>query len=331
MARLLDDEGPSEYLENTTTPPITAVPFTMACWFNGDDDTKRHNLMDISSGDGSNYIYLAATEAITHNNVMRLRIRGATAFNVQTTARWSELGSGHGVWQHACGTGGTGNNDWACFLNGTNKETSTASATPASLSQLALGRRQAAAPSAYLSGSIAEAAIYNVVLSDSEIAALASGFSPLLIRPQSIVAYWPLVRNDNDLVGTWNLTAFNTPSFSDHPGTIYPTKPNVVSFASKQLKDFSGFETGGFDEVTVGGSPTLITDSPKPFTTAETYVAQLDADDTITTRRFNPVSDYVWGFYARFDTLVPDPAVDFMKATTNSIRLRLMWKTGLLS
>jgi hypothetical protein len=61
---------------------------------------------------------------------------------------------------------------------------------------------------------------------------LAAGFSPLFVRPQSLVAYWPLIRdNDNDIVGGYDMTAYNTPTVAAHPPVIYPVSPHVTYFA----------------------------------------------------------------------------------------------------
>ena len=53
----------------------------------------------------------------------------------------------------------------------------------------------------YCDGSLAEAAIWNAALSDAEVAALATGVSPLLVRPGSLVFYAPLARDLLDRVG----------------------------------------------------------------------------------------------------------------------------------
>ena len=52
-------------------------------------------------------------------------------------------------------------------------------------------------------------------------------------------------------------------------------------------------------------------------------MVRLDTGDSITSRQFAPSADYVWGFYIRFSNLDPDPAADFMRSTSVSIRLRL--------
>lgn len=70
-------------------------------------------------------------------------------------------------------------------------------------------------------GSIAEIAIWSAVLNADEISSLDDGFSPKLIRPQSLIHHWSLVRNTNDIVGGENFTANNT-TIDEHPRIILP-------------------------------------------------------------------------------------------------------------
>jgi hypothetical protein len=80
-----------------------------------------------------------------------------------------------------------------------------------------------------LDGRIGEAAIWNVALNQAECEALAAGFSPLFIRPASLVNYWDMVLNADPLVdrmGNDNLTATNTPTQAgNHPPIIMPRAP----------------------------------------------------------------------------------------------------------
>ena len=73
---------------------------------------------------------------------------------------------------------------------------------------------------------------WDAALTDDEVAALAAGHSPLLIRPASLVAYWPLGGlsgdHDRDIVGGYDLTAYNSPTWADHPPVIYPSGGRVV-------------------------------------------------------------------------------------------------------
>lgn len=82
------------------------------------------------------------------------------------------------------------------------------------------------------SARIAEAAIWSIALSDAEVASLAKGYCPLLVRPESLVAYYPLGgmwgANDYDRwKRAYDLTPYpaapNAPTWADHPpGIIYP-------------------------------------------------------------------------------------------------------------
>jgi hypothetical protein len=72
-------------------------------------------------------------------------------------------------------------------------------------------------------GLYAHAAIWSAALTAAEVAAMASGASPLLIRPASLVAYWPLRglacdRPEPGLVRNLGLTVVGTAWSPDPPG-----------------------------------------------------------------------------------------------------------------
>lgn len=79
----------------------------------------------------------------------------------------------------------------------------------------------------YHSGTAAEAAIWNAQLSEGELIALTNGYSPLEIRPASLVAYYPLGGHygQYDLdrwKNRYDLTPTGSPTWADHPRVIYP-------------------------------------------------------------------------------------------------------------
>ena len=81
-----------------------------------------------------------------------------------------------------------------------------------------------------MDGYMAEAAVWNVALTSAEVSVLSKGYSPLLVRPQSIVSYWPLIGRTSpeiDLVGGYGMTLVNAPTTAAHPRIIYPTSPQV--------------------------------------------------------------------------------------------------------
>ena len=85
-------------------------------------------------------------------------------------------------------------------------------------------------PAYIVSGSVAEVAVWQSTLTDAEIAILHLGFSPLFVRPQSLVAYWQLVGRTSpeiDRVGGYDMTVTNGPIAAAHPPVMYPVSPQI--------------------------------------------------------------------------------------------------------
>lgn len=220
MARLFDD-GSTQYLIRNTAI-VTAYPFTMACWANTNDDTLgNQGLMSIADKDAADQIWeLRFTKTGAPIRPVRFRtVNGGSAENCDTSTEWT--GS---AWHHACAVG-TSSTSRTVYLNGAGAVTVTTDITPANLDRNAIGNTANSALSIPMSGAIAEAAIWSIALAAAEVAQLAQGFSPLLVRPESLVAYWPLV-NDSDIdwIGALDMTPTNTPTTTDHPiKTFYPS------------------------------------------------------------------------------------------------------------
>jgi hypothetical protein len=83
----------------------------------------------------------------------------------------------------------------------------------------------------YTDAKIAESAIWNVALTAAEIATLAAGYSPLFVRPQSLVFYAPIIRELNNLKGGV-LTNNGSAAVSVHPRIIYPTPGEMRRFTT---------------------------------------------------------------------------------------------------
>ena len=73
-------------------------------------------------------------------------------------------------------------------------------------------------------GDLGDGALWNVTLTEAEIAQLGAGLCPLLVRPAALAHYWRLVNGTyEDLVGGVNMsTAVGTPSATGHNPIIYP-------------------------------------------------------------------------------------------------------------
>jgi hypothetical protein len=212
----------TEYADRADLLGLTAVPFTFAVWFKPNGFAADHGLMSLG-------------DTAVDNEFFRLRVDG-------TAVRFDAAGGGgvatasssaaatDAVWNH-CAAVATTTTSRAAFLNGANKGTNTDSRDPfgSTLTTFSIGRSAQATPQ-YTNGDLAEAAVWNVALTDDEVAALGKGVCPLLIRPTSLVAYWPLLKGSINISTTtldrwknrYDLTEGNTPTVSDHPRIYYP-------------------------------------------------------------------------------------------------------------
>ena len=204
---------------------VASMPFTMACWFKSSDTTNAQCLMAFVNQSGG-----------VNGDWHQLRLAGGAAgdpvhaVSYATAAQTAATSTGYSAntWHHACGIFASAT-DRRAYIDGGSKGTNTTAQSPVSLSHTSLGwlwRSDNPAPA--LAGSIAEAAIWDVALTDEEVAALGKGLCPLFVRPQNIVAYWSLIRDDNDRIGVYNLTAGNTPTWTDHPPIFYPAPPRII-------------------------------------------------------------------------------------------------------
>lgn len=197
---------------------------TLACWARVADVTVAQALMCIGYTINNNFFELQSA----NGGPLAYEDNAGVAVQAQATAAPT-----NNTWFHAAATF-TSTTSRAAFLNGTNKGTdATLLATPA-VDTTTIGCEFATGtPQVFTNGDIAEAAVWNITLSDTNVAELARGMSPMLVRPDALVAYWPLwgtITTEPDrFVGAFHLTGFNTPTqATQHPPTmIYPSRPNI--------------------------------------------------------------------------------------------------------
>lgn len=198
---------------------LTAAPMTMACWFNGAGSGSR-TLMSLDDNTADFFLL----RLLTDGNISCLTGDSGSNANSDTTG-----GSSNGAWNHAAGVWAAANSRTA-YLNGAAASASTTSVTPSAITQTQIGRLWAATQ--HMDGLIAEAAIWSVALDAAEIAGLAKGVCPLLIRPTSLVGYWPLFGNESPEPDRWknrfDLTLVNAPTKADHPRIYYPAGPAAM-------------------------------------------------------------------------------------------------------
>lgn len=222
MARLFDD-AQNEYLK-ISQAAVTAVPLTIACWAYIDDDTINNLLMAVSDDNGWNGFLLFAAAADTCS----FYTMGGGGTSIASSADTYSTNT----WHHFCGvTSGTASR--YAYLDGVPGNEETTDRTPGGIDNTTIGCGYYGSAIQYpTSGRIAEGAIWNVALTTAEIEILAEGYSPLFVRPQNLVAYWPLIRDeDQDRVGGYDMTAYNAPGIVAHPPVIYPAPPYIIAVA----------------------------------------------------------------------------------------------------
>jgi len=137
------------------------------------------------------------------------------------------------VWNHVAAVFASSASRLA-YLNGVAGTVNTTDVTPATTPDRTAigvqiksdGSRSNGATVEYLS----EAAIWNVALTAAEILQLAAGYSPLFVRPESLIAYPGLIRGDSsgnepDRVGGFTFVEQGTVGVQTHPRVFYPSSP----------------------------------------------------------------------------------------------------------
>jgi hypothetical protein len=113
-------------------------------------------------------------------------------------------------------TAPSGDASRSVWLNNVSASNSTAAGTPTN-SNMTIGAFRRGTPINHFDGLLAEIGVWDVELTDREIQSLSKGFSPRRIRPQSLFAYIPLVRNLQELRSALSLTNTNGATVADHP------------------------------------------------------------------------------------------------------------------
>ena len=227
MARLFD-RASSQYLDNANAP-VTAVPLTLVSWFyaTGLSDYNRAFILALSD---------AADAGIDFD--MRITRAGA-AYLLNAVVRYggdstsaSTNGWTDSVWHHGAAVFSS-NTSRIVYLNGVAGTENTDDKTPPGIDTTYIGAHYNYSVKDFFPGALAETAIYNVALTPAEVASLAKGISPRSVRPESLVFYAPLWRDeDEDFVGGLSLTAVNTPTVAAHPRVFYLATPQVGKTAA---------------------------------------------------------------------------------------------------
>lgn len=212
----------SSHRLTVTSAPLTAAPISMAAWFRSSNTTDHQVIMCLPSNSVVSFFEIAANGSAAE--VVLAEVADASG----GTAAASSSGYTANVWAHACGVFASAT-DRRAFINGGSKGTNATSRTPASVANLRIGCR--ATGVGHFDGDIAEAAVWGGTLTDADVAGAFKNVSALLIRPDVLAFYCPIVGNyspEIDVVGGLNLTVTGAAK-SAHPRIFYPPTVRVVT------------------------------------------------------------------------------------------------------
>lgn len=245
-----DFNGTTQYLRLTTSV-LTAVPLTLAGWANIDTGTidatdgewEILTLNDFDYNVGGNaqeFKIEIGRDAGTASAIAAASNAGTAGFAISSTVPTVS------TWHHVAGVF-TSATSRTVYLNAAGAVTETTNVTPSGISDLGVGAGfKSSTIMLPFNGKLAELAAWNAALTAAEIAVLADGFSPQLVRPASLVFYAPLVR---DLINKKStiLTNVGTTLPSVHPPMRWARNHQyLVSQAAAAGATFPGYIGGGY-------------------------------------------------------------------------------------
>ncbi len=239
MARVFaGGESWDQSLFSSTIGFTPDYPLTMACHaIDTDGANDDHCLMHIQDRSSGNSYFRFGKSDTNGGNDMGLRgfINNGSSSSQVNSATDSIVVD---TWFHGCVVFAASNSR-KVYVDGSlgGTDTTPTVTLPGGLDSIAIGREEDSSSSDSWIGSIAEAAVWLAELDAGEIAALAAGASPLLIRRDALVFYAPLYRGtadaggtDFDYVGGLTLVndGSNTVGVGAHPKIFNPVAPIVM-------------------------------------------------------------------------------------------------------
>jgi len=224
VARAFDDAS-SQYLEYAGAV-VAGYPLSMACWAYYDDSSISQVYMSLGHSSDSSELF-----AIRHSGTPLSSVLARTRNDAAIRDATSPLPDVN-TWAHIAGTFEASSS--YAYTNGVTNGLDYSSVTFPTLNRTTIGVQNSGGSLFNpLSGMVCEGAIWNAILTLAEIQILAAGYSPLLVMPQNLVAYWPLIRDtDDDIVGGYSMTPVNSPTVAAHPRVLYPIGPYMVPAAA---------------------------------------------------------------------------------------------------
>jgi hypothetical protein len=263
-----DFDGTNDELRHAAAV-VSGYPFSACLWAKRADTASDAVFSLGVSGTVDNSFQIYAFTGSEAN----VRVRTTSEVDVATTG---DVWTVDATWHHVCVVA-TSSSDVDVYFDGTKTDGNPA-LTPAGMNVTMFGENSNDA--ADFTGSVGQAAVWDVALSGANVTALAGGDNPLAVSASDLVAYWPMTADATDSVGSFDLTATgatfdgaDNPTVDDPPAACSGT-PAITDVASDESfpatqtnvvitgTDFCAAQDGG--SVTLrqnGNSKTLSIDS----------------------------------------------------------------------
>ena len=215
MARLFNDVTP-DFLQ-IDQAVVTGPPFSVSAWARSDDLTIHQSVFWIGDKDVADQQLTLRVDGLTGGDPIVMRALAGDASGAFTSSGYSA-----NTWHHIFGSTAS-SSDRSAYIDGGSKGTNAETIAPSGIDRTTIGMSGDSTPSRGMSGDIAHVAVWDVVLTDDEVATLAEGISPLRVRRDSLIAYWPINGQspEPDIVGGLNLTLGGAPTQSEEPPIPY--------------------------------------------------------------------------------------------------------------
>lgn len=213
---------------NATTSPIVTYPGTIAIWCRptgAGSSQALFSLKDSGAADDRDEVALS-------------RDMGAAGKFLLYLVDWYGVGAYAqvavpyvlGQWHHVCAVlPSTASR--SIFMDGGNKATNTTTVSGPGYDRIGVGHIPQTTHF-YANADLAEAAIWNIALTDADVAQLGLGLSPLLVHPEALVFYAPLLGTTSpeiEIMGRRELALVNAPAVAPHPRILQPAGPLRLS------------------------------------------------------------------------------------------------------
>lgn len=217
----------TQYLAKSSSP-VTDTPMTVAAWvITGGGAAGNHAIVTVGNSTGAHRFVLYLDSATTHYLCYFFN-NGATTFGQSSADTTAPLSTRI----HLAGVAASHTSRYT-YLNGTpGAESTTDIGSVSGVDRLTIGAGIASGSVENpLDGTIYEVGVWNVALTAAEIASLAAGVSPLLVRPESLVSYCPVWgRSDPepDLIDGGGYALTNAPAYATHGRVLYPRRSRAI-------------------------------------------------------------------------------------------------------